>query len=73
MFLNLYVRKAISPEQSPFDAFHALRDEFSVGPGLDVQLHNRFGVRTAQIEALLAHVEAQAVHFIDEYGFGFKL
>ena len=63
---------AISPEQSPFHALHSLRNVFSVATCLDVQPHDRLGVRATQIEAPYAHVEAQPVHFVDGYCFGFK-
>ena len=72
MFSSANLKKAISPEQNPFHALHSPRDEFSVAARLDVEPHNRFGVRTAQIEAPVAQVEAQAVHFVYGYCFGFK-
>ena len=53
-----------SPEQGPIHALYSLGNEFCVTPCLDVQANNRFGVRTAQIKAPIAHVEAQAVHLV---------
>lgn len=44
MFFSANLKKAISPEQSPFHALHSPLNEFSVASRLDVQPHHRFGI-----------------------------